>query len=81
MAKIEQLKKDHEGEWLAIAYLNYDHGVPVEGELIVHSLDETQVWNAIRGDHRKIYVTYAGPLIDEDMAIAISPTIIWDEQK
>ena len=79
MAKIEQLKIQYEGEWLAIAYLNYDHGVPMKGELIVHSLDETQVWDAIKGDHRKIYVTYAGPLIEEGTAIAISPIVIMDE--
>lgn len=80
MAKIKQLKEQFESEWLAIAYITYRCGVPEEGELVAHSLDEAQVWRAIRGDHRKIYVTYTGPLIDEGMAIAISPITIWDEQ-
>ncbi len=71
MAKIKQLKDDYEGEWLAIAYLNYGTEGPSEGELIAHSKDEAAVWEAIKDDPRKIYVTYAGPLIDDDMAIAL----------
>ena len=71
MSKIKQLKEEHEGEWLAIAYEDYGTEGPLEGELIIHSLDESEVWKAIESDHRKIYVTYAGPLIDEDTAIAL----------
>ncbi|MDP6455649.1 MAG: hypothetical protein QF898_20395 [SAR202 cluster bacterium] len=71
MANIEQLKEQYEGEWLAIAYDDYGTEGPQEGELIIHSLDEIVVWKAIKGDHRKIYVIYAGPLIDEDTAIAL----------
>ena len=71
MAKIEQLKEKHEGEWLAIAVLKDEGGIPTDGELLAHSLDEADVWKAIDGDPRGIYVTYAGPLIDEDMAIAL----------
>lgn len=79
MANIEQLKEQYEGEWLAIAYEDYGTEGPQEGDLIIHSVDETKVWKAIEGDPRGIYVTYAGPLIDEDAAIAISPTLILDE--
>ena len=71
VAKIEQLKEDYEGEWLAIAVLKDEGGIPTDGELLAHSLDEADVWKAIDGDPRGIYVTYAGPLIDEDMAIAL----------
>ena len=71
MSDIEQLKEDHKGEWLAIAYSDYGTEGPSEGDLIVHSRDEDTVWEAIKDDPRKIYVTYAGPLIDDDMAIAL----------
>ena len=71
MSNIEQLKQERDGEWLAIAYSDYGTEGPSEGELIVHSRDEVTVWEAIKDDPRKIYVTYAGPLIDDDMAIAL----------
>jgi len=71
MANIEQLKKEYEGEWLAIAVLKDEGGIPTDGELLAHSLDESEVWTAIEGDTRGIYVTYAGHLIDDDMAIAL----------
>ena len=71
MTSIKRLKEDYEGEWLAIAYSDYGTDGPTEGELITHSRDKASVWEAIRSDPRKIYVTYPGPLIDEDMAFAL----------
>jgi hypothetical protein len=47
MANIAQLKEKYEGEWLAIAYDNYGPEGLLEGELIIHSLDESKVWEAI----------------------------------
>jgi hypothetical protein len=79
MANIAQLKEEYEGEWLAIAYDDYGTEGPQEGELIIHSQVEADVWKAIKGDHRKIYVTYAGSLIPEDTAFAYSPILIIDE--
>lgn len=71
MSDIEQLNEDHKGEWLAIAYSDYGIEGPLEGRLIVHSRDEVAVWEAIKDDPGKIYVTFAGPLIDDDKAIAL----------
>ena len=71
MTSIKRLKEDYDGEWLAIAVTKKSIEGPSEGDLLFHSTDRSAVWKAIRGDPRNIYVTYAGPLIDEDMAIAL----------
>jgi len=68
MATVQALKEAYSGEWLAIAI---PEGVDVhsaEGELVFHSLDEHEVWRAIKGDRRRIYVTYAGSLLPEGYA-------------
>ena len=70
VAKIEQLKEDYEGEWLAIAVTNRATEGPTEGELLSHSTDRVHVWKTIRGDPRHIYVTFAGPMLKEGYAAA-----------
>ena len=70
MSNIEQLKQKHSGEWLAIEVTKKDVEGPSEGDLVFHSVERKAVWKAIRGDRREIYVTFAGPLIDEGHAVA-----------
>ncbi len=77
MPAIEQLKAEHEGEWLAINVTASDYYGATEGELIYHSEDHDEVWQKVHEilkEKREDYdlkVSYAGPL-PEDMAIAIS---------
>ena len=61
MAKIAELKKEYEGQWLAIVVTKESETTVEEGDLIFHSKDRHEVWRHIKGDERKIYVTYAGP--------------------
>jgi len=70
MASIEKLKKQYHGEWLAISVLAENENGPKEGDLIFHSSDRDEVWRKIDGDLRTIYVTFAGPLIEEGHAVA-----------
>ena len=70
MGSIQAIKEAYEGEWLAIAVTTKGKFGPEEGELIFHSTDEGEVWRRIKGDDRLIYVTYAGPLVDEGYAVA-----------
>ena len=70
MSNIEQLKEDHNGEWLAIAVTKKNIEGPLEGDLLFHSADRGAVWRAIRGDRRNIYVTFAGPILEEGYAAA-----------
>ncbi len=70
MAKIEQLIKEDEGEWLAIAVTKENIEGPFEGDLLFHSVDRSAVWESIKGDRRHIYVTFPGPMLKEGHAAA-----------
>jgi hypothetical protein len=70
MSNIEQLKENHDGEWLAIAVTKKNIEGPLEGDLLFRSADRGAVWRAIRGDRRNIYVTFAGPMLEEGYAAA-----------
>ena len=70
MAEIEELKHQYKGKWLAIEVTREDVSGPIEGRLIYHSTSREDVWGKIKGDRRRIYVTYAGPLIEEGYAVA-----------
>ena len=70
MPKIEQLKKEYPGEWLAIEIEEEDNSGPISGNLILHHLDHDKIWEEIDRDERRIYVTYAGPPIEKGYAAA-----------
>lgn len=70
MDNIQELKEAYKGEWLAIAVSKEGPSGPQAGELIYHSRNRDEVWSKIRGDRRRIYVTYAGPLLEEGHAAA-----------
>ncbi len=70
MAKIQQLKDIYKGEWLAVAVVKQGEAGVEEGELLYHSRESGEVWRKIKGDKRKIFVTYAGPPLPEGYAAA-----------
>ncbi len=71
MAAIEKLKKDYAGSWLAIEVTRYEGFEPVEGELICHSEDRRGLWEKVKLEKgRRVYIAYAGPLIEEGYAVA-----------
>jgi len=70
MLKIEKLKKEYHGEWLAIEVIEDDENGPTRGNLLLHNLDHDKIWEKIRNDPRRIYVTYAGPPIEKRYAVA-----------
>ena len=78
MPTIEQLKAEYDGEWLAINVTASDKFGATEGELLCHTRDRDGIWRKIKEIpryKRKDYdlaVLYAGPLVSEGMAIAIS---------
>ena len=77
MPTIEQLKAEHEGEWLAINVTASDYYGATEGELLYHSEDHDEVWGKVHEilkEKREGYdlkVCYAGP-VPENIPIAIS---------
>jgi len=71
MAKIAELKKKYKGEWLAIAVTKEQNGEAVEGELLLHLREREELWKQVpMSKDRIVYVTYAGPLLDEGYAAA-----------
>jgi hypothetical protein len=70
MPKIERLKKEYPGEWLAIEVEEENDSGPTSGKLISHHLDHDKIWEEITRDERRIYVTYAGPPIEKGYAAA-----------
>lgn len=70
MSEIAELKRNYQGEWLAIEVTEEDEYGPTKGNLIFHSHDHDQVWGEIANDPRRIYVTYAGSPIEKGYAVA-----------
>lgn len=70
MSTINELKEKYKGKWLAIEIRKEDITGPLEGEIVYHSRERDRVWRKIKGDKRRLYVTYAGPLIEEGYAVA-----------
>ena len=70
MATIQELKEWYKGEWLAIELVGDSQAEPQDGELVYHSSDHDDVWRSIKGDKRRIYVTFAGPALAEGHAAA-----------
>jgi hypothetical protein len=70
MQPVEALKRQYQGEWLAIHVRKEGPAGPEEGELVYHARDVREVWQRLKGDRRRIYVTYAGPLLEEGWAAA-----------
>ncbi len=71
MPTIESLKEKYTGEWLAVEVTKLSAGEPVEGRLIYHEKDRKKLWEKLElSPDKEIYVTYAGPLIEEGYAVA-----------
>jgi hypothetical protein len=71
MAKIEKLKQKYKGEWLAIEVTKEENGISIEGKLVLHTPDREELWKKVPiYKDREIYVTYAGPPLDEGYAAA-----------
>ena len=58
---IEEIKRKHQGEWLAIRVTREVRGKPVEGELVATAKDRDEIWRKVKIGKEPIYVTFAGP--------------------
>jgi hypothetical protein len=70
MTKIRELKEAYKGEWLAVAVSEEKEGTCEEGVLLYHSEDRDDVWRMIKDEPRRIYVTYAGAILEEGQGVA-----------
>lgn len=68
---IRALKERHPGEWLAIRVTRYEDFQPLEGELLFHHEKEaTVLQNVELPKTERVYLTYAGVLIEEGHGVA-----------
>lgn len=71
MESIQELKRQHPGEWLAIEVTRYENSEPVEGKLAARSKDWEGLWESVKLERgKRIHITFAGPLIEEGYAVA-----------
>jgi hypothetical protein len=70
--KIDELKKEYKGEWLAIEIIKEMDGQVIEEKLILHTSDKEELRNVIPLQKDKtIYITYANSPVGEDNIIAL----------
>ena len=65
MEKVDDILAKFPGEWVAIEIVKDDDFGGEEGNLIIHSCRESEVWDKINGDPRLIFVGYSGPMLAE----------------
>jgi len=70
MARISDLKSAHPGEWLAIEVTHEGNEGPEEGQLLVHTTDRREARRYIGRAKGVVYVTFAGPPLDDGAAAA-----------
>lgn len=69
--KIEELKKRYKDEWLLIRITEVnEHDVPIEGEVLLHSKDRDEIYDAQRNMKDYVYITYSGEMPKKGFAVA-----------
>ena len=66
---IQELVRQHPGEWLAIQVSREREGQPEAGELVYHSPDKDEVWRKT-AKRPRLFILYAGPPLKEGYAAA-----------
>jgi len=68
---IELLKKKFTDEWLLIRVIAVnEQDQPTEGEIILHSKNRDEVYEAQKGLKEDLYITYSGELPKKGFAVA-----------
>lgn len=70
MATVQELKKAHQNEWVVIQILKENAAGPQEGTLLYHSTNREEAWRYVKNQRQKVYVSYAGPMLEEGYAAA-----------
>lgn len=69
--KIEVLKKRFKDEWLLIKVTAVDdQDQPIEGEIVAHSKDRDEIYEAQRRLKGDLYITYSGEMPQKGYAVA-----------
>ncbi|MEW6215869.1 MAG: hypothetical protein AB1478_11825 [Nitrospirota bacterium] len=69
--RIEVLKKRFKDEWLLIRVTAVDdQDQPIEGEIVAHSKDRDEIYEAQRRLKGDLYITYSGEMPKKGYAVA-----------
>ena len=69
--RIKELKKKYQDEWLLIRVTVVNHqDQPVEGELVAHSKNRDEIYNAQMKRREDLYITYTGKMPEKGYAVA-----------
>ena len=75
MKRVRDIIDEYPGEWVAVEVVERDttdvSGDRDFGRLVAHSVDESEVWEAIRWNKYRVAFAYSGPLIDPGMAVVL----------
>jgi len=68
---IEKLKHKYKDEWLLIKITTVDEqDRPIEGEVLVHSKNRDEVYEAQKNLKDYLYITYSGEMPKKGFAVA-----------
>jgi len=68
---IEELKRRYKDEWLLIRITRTDEqDQPVEGDVLLHSKDRDEIYEAQKNLKDYLYITYSGEMPKKGFAVA-----------
>ena len=75
LKRVNDVIADYPGEWVAVEVVEYDSsdisGDKDFGRIVAHSVDEGEVWEAIRGHRYLAAVAYSGPQVEPGYVLAL----------
>jgi len=71
--EIEKIKKKYKDEWLLIKInVTDEQDQPTEGEVLLHSKNRDEVYEAQKDLKEDLYITYSGELPKKGFAVAFN---------
>lgn len=68
---IEELKKKYKDEWLLIRITRTDEqDQPIEGDVLLHSKNRDEIYDAQKNLKDYLYITYSGEMPKKGFAVA-----------
>jgi len=68
---IEEIKNQYRDEWLLIKITEADEkDQPIEGEVILHSKNRDEIYEAQKNLKEYLYITYSGEMPKKGFAVA-----------
>jgi hypothetical protein len=70
---IEELKKRYKEEWLLVKItITDEQDRPIEGEVLLHSKNRDEIYEAQKNLKEYLYITYSGEMPKKGFAVAFN---------